>query len=236
MRLLERNPSPTDMLQSALDGLAMSLWCALPGIIESYDPTKGTCSVLPSIQGRISNPDGTHRYEKMPLLQDCPVVYMGGGGFVATFPIQAGDECLVIFADRCIDGWWQNGGAQVPPDPRIHDLSDGFAIVGPRSQPSAIPNVSPSTAQLRSLDGSTYVEIASGGVVNIVAPGGLNITGPVTINGNLAVTGTTTGTGNISTQGTVTASGEGTFNGIEVSSHRHTGVQSGASNTGAPIA
>ncbi|MGU0160079.1 Gp138 family membrane-puncturing spike protein [Escherichia coli] len=24
--------------------------------------------------------------------------------------MKAGDECLVIFADRCIDFWWQNGG------------------------------------------------------------------------------------------------------------------------------
>lgn len=50
----------------------------------------------------------------------------------------------------------------------------------------------------------------------------------VTIGGNLAVTGPMT------TQGSITATGEVTGNGVELSTHTHSGVVSGGSNTGQP--
>ncbi|MFW8450019.1 Gp138 family membrane-puncturing spike protein, partial [Klebsiella pneumoniae] len=62
----------------------------------------------------------------LPLLVDVPVVFPRGGGCTLTFPVKPGDECLVIFADRCIDFWWQSGGIQEPVDERMHDLSDAF--------------------------------------------------------------------------------------------------------------
>ena len=33
------------------------------------------------------------------------------------------------------DSWWQSGGIGVPIESRMHDLSDGFAILAPTSQP-----------------------------------------------------------------------------------------------------
>jgi hypothetical protein len=54
------------------------------------------------------------------------------------FPIQQGDECLVVFADFNIDAWHYAGGQQTPLDKRRHDISDGFAIVGPNSLAKAI--------------------------------------------------------------------------------------------------
>jgi hypothetical protein len=84
-------------------------------------------------------------------------------------------------------------------------------------------NLSNTTAQFRTVDSSTFVEIAGGGVVNIVAPGGLNISGPVNITGDVNVTGE------------VTASEEGTFNSIPVSTHLHGGVQPGSGDTGVPV-
>ena len=56
------------------------------------------------------------------------------GGYVLGFAPQVGDECLVVFADCCIDSWWQSGSVQSQADSRRHDLSDGFAILGCWSQ------------------------------------------------------------------------------------------------------
>lgn len=223
MLQLERTPNQVEALRIALEGFSADLWTALPGIVKSYNPVQGTCRVQPSTQGRVRNPAGGESFVNLPLLVDVPVVYMGGGGFVATFDIQPGDEALVIFADRCIDSWWQSGGVQKPADSRMHNLSDGIALIGPRSLARSIPNVKAGVAQLRTLDGSTYYELAAGGVANIVAPGGLNITGPVTITGDVAVTGT------------VEATDEGIFNGIEVSTHEHADVQPGTGTSGPPI-
>jgi hypothetical protein len=223
MLQIERIADAEESMRAVLDGYAANLWTALPGIVQSYDRMRGTCTIQPAIQAQITSPTGSVSFVNLPVLLDVPVVYMGGGNFVATFPIQQGDEALVIFSDRCIDAWWQNGGVQKQAEIRIHDLSDGFAFIGPRSLANSIPNVSSSAVQLRSLDGSTYYELAGGQVANIVAPGGVNITGPVSIDGNVSVTGA------------VTAAQEGTFNNIEVSQHKHTGVQPGSGTSGPPI-
>lgn len=97
-----------------------------------------------------------------------------------TFPVKAGDECLVVFADRCIDFWWQSGGIQEPVDDRMHDLSDAFCIVGPQSQARKISGINTSATQLRSDDGSTYFELnPDTRKIKIVAPGGLDVVAPL---------------------------------------------------------
>jgi hypothetical protein len=45
---------------------------------------------------------------------------------------------------------------------RMHDLSDGFAFVGPRSTPRVLSGVSTTATQLRSDDGATMVEVSPG--------------------------------------------------------------------------
>ena len=92
-----------------------------------------TVTVQPSIRGRVEQPDGSTKSVALPLLVDVPAVFPSGGGFTLTFPIHQGDECLVVFADRCIDAWWQSGGIGEPLETRTHNLSDGFALVGPFS-------------------------------------------------------------------------------------------------------
>ena len=51
--------------------------------------------------------------------------------------ILPGEECLVVFADACIDGWMATGAPAVPAVPRAHALSDAFAFVGFWSKPRA---------------------------------------------------------------------------------------------------
>jgi Phage protein Gp138 N-terminal domain len=220
-----------ESLRLALKGFAANLWTAVPGIVKSYTPsgnTAGTCTVQPSVQAVVTAQDGTQSAVTLPVLIAVPVVYMGGGSMVTTYPIQDGDEALVVFSSRCIDAWWQSGGVQPQAELRMHDLNDGFAIIGPRSLARAIPNVSTTTAQFRSLDGTTYFEVATGGVANVVAPNGVNIKGPVSIDGAVTITG------NVGVTGTVTATEEGTFNSIEVSQHMHTGVTTGGGTSGPP--
>lgn len=223
-------------LRIALKTSALDLRCAAPGIVNSFDATRGTAQISLAIQGTVTDSEGNETQQPIRPLVDVPVVFLGGGNFVSTFPIQPGDEALVIFADRCIDAWFQSGGVQGEAELRAHDLSDGIAIVGPRSLARLIPNLSTATAQLRSLDGSTYFEVASNGEANVVAPAGVTITGPVRIVGSLSVSGTMTGSANMTINGTVNATGEGTFSGIPVSTHIHGGVQTGAGDTGTPIA
>ena len=94
-----------------------------------------------------------------------------------------GDDCLVIFGDNCMDAWWQSGGIQNQVERRYHDLSDGFALIGFKSQPQRINNYSASSVQIRNNEGSAYIEL-SGNTINIV--GNVNIKGGnTTIDGKI---------------------------------------------------
>lgn len=146
-------------LQGVLDGFQTQVWTALPGIIDDIDLGAQTAQVQPAIKGVISDPDGSAREVDLPMLLDVPIFFPSGGGVTCTFPVAKGGECLVVFASRCIDGWWQSGDVSLAPEFRMHDLSDGFAFVGFRSQPRRLSNVSASAAELRTDDGSAKISL-----------------------------------------------------------------------------
>lgn len=229
--------------QAIADSVSNQIRVAMPGIIQSFDPDAVTCTVLSAIKGSDSGANGAESGD-IPLLVDVPVVFPRGGGCTLTFPVKAGDECLLIFSDRCIDFWWQSGGVQESVDTRQHDLSDAFAIVGPQSQAQKISGISTSAAQFRSDDGSTYFEInPDTQKIKLVAPGGFDVVSPestfsakVTITGLLTWMGGMMGsvvsgvaskiTGAVEFIGTVKANSK-TID----ETHTHGGVQSGSSNT-----
>lgn len=213
----ERHEDVREAIRAALDGALVEVWTALPGIViaddqgRGFNPAQSTCRVQIAIKAQVRSSSGTVTWQQLPPLVDVPIVFPGGGGFLATFPIQPGDEVLVIFSARCIDAWWQSGGVQQQAELRLHDLSDGFAIPAIFSVPRVPANISTTRAQLRSSDGSTYIELAAGGVVNIVAPGGLNVNGAIVATGEVTAKNTHT-----------------------VSAHIHGGVTTGAGTTGGP--
>lgn len=207
------NDSETAM-RLALDGRQSTIWTAMPGIIQSVNLTAMTCEVQPTIQGTVENENGTIESVNLPLLVDVPLVFPGGGGYILTFPLAAGNEVLVVFASRCIDAWWQSGGIQRPMEARMHDLSDGFAIPGPRSQPNRVNSISADSAQLRSNSGTTYFGLTDAGKIEM-ANATKNLRGVLdgmldllnTLNTNLTTFATTTATDPIAvvTAGAATA-------------------------------
>ncbi|WP_274537266.1 Gp138 family membrane-puncturing spike protein, partial [Escherichia coli] len=83
-----------------LAGSVMSaLRVSMPGIVQSFDPDTVTVVVQPAIKGYEPDSNGINQSTTLPLLVDVPVVFPRGGGCTLTFPVKAGDECLVIFAD-----------------------------------------------------------------------------------------------------------------------------------------
>ncbi|WP_303678324.1 Gp138 family membrane-puncturing spike protein [Ralstonia mannitolilytica] len=241
----ERWDDPEEALRVALDGLRSGLWTAMPGIIQSFSAGAITATVQLAIKGIVHAPDGTAQFVNMPLLVDVPVHFPRGGGCTLTFPVAKGDECLVVFAARCIDGWWQSGGVQAPMDPRIHDLSDGFAFVGFFSQATKIGGISTASTQLRSNDGATYIDLnPSTKKVKIVAPGGFDVIAPlstfsagVTISGLLTFVGGMVGSAASGAaavfNGILNVIGQITANGKRVDdTHTHNGVQPGSGNSG----
>lgn len=154
----ERTGDLNATLQAAMEGNQANIWTSGPGRVISFNPAAMTCSVQPTIKGHVQQKDGTYLDLALPVLMDCPVLWQGGGGCTLTFPIKPNDECLVIFASRCIDSWWQQGGIQAQAELRMHDLSDGFVLCGVRCLPRAFA-VDTAAVQLRTDDGTALVEI-----------------------------------------------------------------------------
>lgn len=209
-----------DVAQLVQDNAKAAVTNALPGVIRSFDPETVTCDVDIAITARMTKAgtmveDFQYESVRYPILEDLPVVFPRGGGVTLTFPIKEGDECLIVFSSRSIDFWWQNGGVQERADGRVLDLSDAFVIPGPQSQARKISGISTSAAQLRTDDGTAFVEVAAGGAITITSPQ-ITINGPVQVNGS------------------ITSTGDQTANGISQVNHTHGGVQSGGSNTGKP--
>ncbi len=96
-----------------------SLHCALPGIVESFDVDSVTAVIRPAVK----NSAGI----ALPVLYDVPVF------MPVPFDVNAGDACLLVFADCDIDAWFETGEAVVPESGRQHSLSDAFAFVGFRT-------------------------------------------------------------------------------------------------------
>lgn len=156
----ERYDDHIEATRAAQDGHQAQIWTALPATVTAYDPAKMTVSAQPCVKGNVRQQDGTSKQVNMPLCVDVPVVFPHGGGFSLTFPIASGDEVLLVFSSRCIDGWWQEGGVQPALDKRMHDLSDAFAIPGPWSQKTKITG-GLTGAQLRNAAGTTVVEVSA---------------------------------------------------------------------------
>lgn len=152
--LAERLRLSTPQWHAALHQLECDLRVACPGIIQSFDASTQTATVQLALREAIILTNGTTFQGEVtnleiPILPDVPVVIVGGGGYSVTHPVQAGDECLVIFADMGFDFWWQSGGTQNQAARRRHDLSDGIAVVGLRNQTRVLSNYSQSSIQLR---------------------------------------------------------------------------------------
>jgi hypothetical protein len=193
----ERYVDEESAFRQAFQGLQTGIWTAEPGIIQSVLAQDGTTSVQLAIKGTTVNPDSTTNLVNIVKLQKVPVKFFGGGGLFMTHPIAQGDDCLVVFARRCIDSWWQQGGVQAPFEFRLHDINDGFCIPGFFSVPRALANVSMTSIQLRS---ATTV------IMDVTAT-------QITVNVPIVSNSTITAAGDIT-------AGEGSSN-VSVLTHKH---------------
>lgn len=116
-----------------------TLNCVQIGQLQSYDATNQTAEIAIQVKRRINRTT----IADYPVLVDCPVFVLQGGGAYIDMPVQSGDYCLVLFNDRNMDTWWDSANVAEPLTRRKHALSDGIALIG----------INPRTS-VRDLDGS----------------------------------------------------------------------------------
>jgi hypothetical protein len=143
---VSRSPSLAEVLDTALSRRLGELHTCLPGRVESYDASKQTVDVQPLVQAFALQEDGTTTTESLPVLSSVPLIFPGGGGFRATYPVASGDTVLVVFAEASLDAWQPRGGVVAPPDTRRHHLADAVAIAGLHDNSKAWTGASTSAA------------------------------------------------------------------------------------------
>lgn len=141
--------------------------------------------------------------------------------------------------------WWApTTGEQVVLLAPGGDLARGIvlpalysdALPAPSQQDQLNLAVYPDGAVI-SYDAASHVLTAtlpSGGKVQLAAPGGVEVTGDVTITGKLHATDKATFDADVACAATVTAATDVIGGGIKLKTHKHTGVSSGASVSGPP--
>lgn len=239
--MAERHPRLSSLasnIQQGVENRLKDLHTAMPGIVQAFDASTQLASVQCAIKRLFitrTNAEETLTAVDLPPLINVPVIFPRGGGFSLTFPVQPGDECLLVFCERAIDLWHETGATEVPNAKRFHALSDAVALVGLSSTPKKVPNYDDTNVQLKRDDGSVEFTLLTNGTVVLKADTKATVdvpdaefTGNVKIVGNLEVIGDST------LSDTVTSSGTDISN-----THTHTGSPSSpvgpVSNTGAPV-
>ena len=78
------------------------LRCCIPAIVQKYNPSENTVECQPAIREKVILNDGSEKYVQIPILINVPIVFPGNSRYGIKFPIQQGDEVLVVFSDLSI--------------------------------------------------------------------------------------------------------------------------------------
>lgn len=177
-------PDMTTMLSKKMRNLASEINCIQVGTIVNFYPENQTADIMVNFKRIFSQQSatvaaGTGIFSRVgevvgellgfqkrmvdvavdyPLLLKCPVVFLTGGVSNMTFPVAPGDTCIVMFNDRDLDAWFEGGIVAPPNSSRMHDLSDGMALVGVRALNNIIADFNEDGPQIINDDALIAVE------------------------------------------------------------------------------
>lgn len=123
----EQTPTMAEIIRAALRGLQLEINTMFPGEVISYNPLNQTCEVQISLKKTKIDPPAIL---SRPRLLDVPVVFPRSGTGGTFFPLKKGDTVMLVFCQRSMDDWTDNGGEVEVRDTRLHNITDAVAIPG----------------------------------------------------------------------------------------------------------
>lgn len=154
---------------AGIDSATVELHTSLPGVVQAFYEDEQEADVQVQVQRINRNLGGAETLESVPLLVRAPVWMPRAGGFSVCLPVAAGDECMVLFAERDISAWLADGGLHGPQTRRRHDYSDAIVLPGLTSAANRLATYSTDSMQIRSDDDSQVIELAADGSIQILA-------------------------------------------------------------------
>lgn len=197
------NISNADTFRLQFDRMAAQINCAMPGVIESFNPATQRCTVSPGIKLKVVLDDKAS-YVNLPVIHDVPIIvpYGQSSGLLLTFPINAGDPCLLVFSDRAIDNFLQTGQAAPPligenentTKSRAHHLSDAICIPGMITDMDAVSDWSQDNIELRDKERKHFISLGPEGIEFSDSEASIKISGgKVTTNAPAGIDNISTG-------------------------------------------
>jgi len=207
----------TELLKTTNREQMKDVATSIPGHVLAFDPVTQRAQI--QIGVRRIDVKGVE-FTPPPLIE-VPVYFSGSANHHIECEINAGDEGLILFSQRCIDGWKTTGGVANNPILRFHDISDAMFLPGFRSSHTAITDFANNGIRTRNKSGTHYIWLKKDGTIT-------------TVNDNSSVTQSPDGAISIvNNGGSITLSAGGAFNGeftsfnVNSPSFTHNGVNVG---------
>lgn len=149
--------------------------------------------------------------QQRAIVASVPVLQLGGGGFLLSFPIAPGDLGWIHACDRDISNFKNTfNSSSGPPTQRMHSFSDAMFV--PDSMMQGVTLADNDGVCLQSTDGTLSI-VLTGDEIKITSPNKITFTAPEIDFDSVNCS----------------------INGIRFDTHEHTGVQTGPSKTGGPV-
>jgi len=152
-------PNLSQLAEEIVTAAGEDIRVSSPGVVVSYDARRCRANIQPAIRraGATSND---------PIVQDVPIAFPRCGSARLVFPLEEGDDVLLVFSDRTLEQWQTAPGGRTvtPTDARTHDLTDALAI--PISK-NGIPLNRISSLSLAFENGGE-LELTAAGIANLL--------------------------------------------------------------------
>lgn len=127
-------PTLAQVIKQAIEARLCDVHVSLPGRILSYDKSTNKAKVQLEVKRTYISGESVD----IPPLVDVPVWWPRAGKSFLHLPLRAGHKVQVIFSERSIEEWKQNGSGVAPLSTRKFSLSDAWALPGgyPFSDPA----------------------------------------------------------------------------------------------------
>jgi len=181
------------------------------GQVVSFNSLNNSVNVQPVLKRKFAD---EKEPTNLPIINDVPVAFFGGGGFWITIEPAPGDYCILLISDRALERWKRTGGVVSPVKARHHDMNDAVAYMGLNPFNDALQNIPQNTLHIRSRDGQSGIKLSNSNIE--MMQGGQTI-------------GTVTSSG-VSFTVNVTAPDFVTDAGVSLGSHTHTGDSGGTTS------
>ena len=183
-------PTEATAAERLVRGIVAGLYFCRPGYVESFDPDTQLVEVTPAIMSKRVK-DGKAEYVKFPVLikvQVC-VPYAQTLGLILTLPIRKGDDGWLIFSDRFLDDFLENGaqggeakpeanGADnLPSEPRMHSLSDAWFLPGAITQKRKIPAWNNNALEIRNFSRDCFISMGADKNITVQTTGNVKVAG-----------------------------------------------------------